>query len=99
MSDKKLQGINFFNKYLTVWVLLCMVVGVLIGNYLPGVPAFLNQFKYANISIPIALLIWVMIYPMMMKVDFQSIKNVGKNPKGLYTTWITNWRILQGLCF
>ena len=93
MSDKKLQGINFFNKYLTVWVLLCMVVGVLIGNYLPGVPAFLNQFKYANISIPIALLIWVMIYPMMMKVDFQSIKNVGKNPKGLYTTWITNWLI------
>ncbi len=55
--------------------------------------SFLNKFEYANVSIPIAVLIWVMIYPMMMKVNFQSIKNVGKNPKGLYVTWITNWLI------
>lgn len=70
-----------------------MVAGVFIGRFLPSVPAFLNQFEYARVSIPVAILIWVMIYPMMMKVDFQSIKNVGKNPKGLYVTWITNWLI------
>ena len=70
-----------------------MVVGVLIGNFLPGIPAFLGRFEYANVSIPIAILIWLMIYPMMLKVDFQSIKNVGKNPKGLFVTWVTNWLI------
>jgi ACR3 family arsenite transporter len=93
MSNEKTQGIGFFQKYLTVWVAICMVVGVLIGKFLPGVPAFFDQFEYANVSIPTAILIWVMIYPMMLKVDFQSIKNVGKNPKGLYVTWITNWLI------
>ncbi|HBG00177.1 MAG TPA: arsenical-resistance protein [Firmicutes bacterium] len=91
MSKEKATGIGFFQKYLTIWVAICMVVGVLIGRYLPAIPAFLNRFEYANVSIPIAVLIWVMIYPMMMKVDFQSVKNVGKNPKGLYVTWITNW--------
>jgi arsenite transporter len=86
-------GIGFFQRYLSVWVILCMAIGILIGKFLPGVPAFLNRFEYAKVSIPMAILIWVMIYPMMMKVDFQSIKNVGKNPKGLYVTWITNWLI------
>ncbi|MGI6553201.1 MAG: ACR3 family arsenite efflux transporter [Bacillota bacterium] len=70
-----------------------MVIGVLIGMYLPGIPDFLGRFEYANVSIPIAILIWLMIYPMMLKVDFQSIKNVGKNPKGLFVTWVTNWMI------
>ena len=73
--------------------MLCMVLGVLIGKFLPGIPAFLNRFEYARISIPMAILIWLMIYPMMMKVDFQSIRNVGKNPKGLFVTWVTNWLI------
>jgi ACR3 family arsenite transporter len=93
MEKKKLEGIGFFEKYLTVWVILCMAAGVLLGRFLPGVPRFLGQFEYANVSIPIAILIWVMIYPMMMKVDFKSIKNVGKNPKGLFVTWVTNWLI------
>lgn len=93
MKGEKTQGIGFFERYLTVWVALCMVVGVLIGKFLPSVPAFLNQFEYAKVSIPMAVLIWVMIYPMMMKVDFQSIKNVGKNPKGLFVTWAANWLI------
>lgn len=70
-----------------------MVVGVLTGRFLPQIPAFLNQFEYARVSIPMAILIWVMIYPMMMKVDFRSIKNVGRNPKGLFVTWIVNWLI------
>jgi ACR3 family arsenite transporter len=93
MSREKTQGIGFFEKYLTVWVLLCMAAGILIGKFLPGIPAFLGRFEYANVSIPIAILIWLMIYPMMLKVDFQSIRNVGKNPKGLFATWITNWLI------
>lgn len=90
---KKALGINAFQKYLTIWVILCMIIGVLVGKYMPEVIKFLNQFEYAKVSIPITILIWLMIYPMMMKVDFQSIKDVGKNPKGLYVTWITNWLI------
>lgn len=93
MSKQKTQGIGFFEKYLTLWVIICMVIGVLIGKFIPAIPSFLGQFEYANVSIPIAILIWLMIYPMMMKVDFQSIRNVGKNPKGLFVTWITNWLI------
>ncbi|HEX3022514.1 MAG TPA: ACR3 family arsenite efflux transporter [Lachnospiraceae bacterium] len=93
MSNKNSTGIGFFQKYLTIWVALCMVVGVLIGKFLPAIPEFFNQFEYANVSIPTAILIWVMIYPMMMKVNFQSVKDVGKNPKGLYVTWVTNWLI------
>ncbi len=93
MSNQKTTEIGFFQKYLTIWVALCMVAGVLIGKFLPSVPDFFDQFEYANVSIPTAILIWIMIYPMMMKVDFQSIKNVGKNPRGLYVTWITNWLI------
>jgi len=93
MSNKQKLDMSFFDKYLTLWVALCMVAGVLIGKFLPGIPAFLGKFEYANVSIPIAVLIWVMIWPMMMKVDFTSIKNVGKNPKGLYVTWVVNWLI------
>ena len=93
MSKQKAQGIGFFEKYLTLWVLLCMGIGIAIGLWLPGVPDFLGQFEYYNVSIPVAILIWLMIYPMMLKVDFASIRNVGKNPKGLVVTWVTNWLI------
>jgi ACR3 family arsenite transporter len=93
MEKGRTEGIGFFERYLTLWVALCMVIGVLIGRYLPGIPGFLRRFEYANVSIPIAILIWLMIYPMMLKVDFQSIKDTRKNPKGLLVTWITNWLI------
>lgn len=92
MEDKK-EGIGFFEKYLTIWVVLCMAIGILVGKFLPAIPEFLNKFEYAQVSIPMSILIWLMIYPMMMKVDFKSIKNVSHNPKGLYVTWITNWLI------
>ena len=90
---KEESEIGFFQRYLTLWVALCMVAGVLIGKFLPVIPGFFSQFEYANVSIPTAILIWIMIYPMMMKVDFESVKYVGKNPKGLYVTWVTNWLI------
>ncbi|MCQ4922577.1 ACR3 family arsenite efflux transporter [Tissierella carlieri] len=94
MAKENLQsGISFFEKYLTLWVAICMVVGVLIGVYLPDMPEFLSKFEYASVSIPVAILIWLMIYPMMLKVDFHSIKRVGENPKGLIITWVTNWLI------
>lgn len=99
MEQKRKQGIGFFEKYLTVWVLLCMAAGILIGRYLPGIPGFLEKFTYAQISMPIAILIWVMIYPMMMKVDFKSIKNVRKNPAGLLISSSTSWLIKPFLMF
>ena len=92
MKNNK-AGISFFQRYLSVWVLICMGAGILIGHFLPVVPAALSHLQVAGISIPIAVLIWVMIYPMMLKVDFQSIREVGKNPKGLVVTWIVNWLI------
>lgn len=93
MDNEKSSGIGFFEKYLTVWVILCMGIGIIFSLWLPAVPKFLGQFEYYNVSIPVAVLIWLMIYPMMLKVDFASIKNVGKNPRGLAVTWITNWLI------
>ncbi|HAP57629.1 MAG: ACR3 family arsenite efflux transporter [Sphaerochaeta sp.] len=92
-EKKSSAGIGFFERYLSIWVLLCMAAGVLIGVYLPQIPHFLSRFEYANVSIPVAILIWLMIYPMMLKVDFHSIKQVGQNPRGLVITWVTNWLI------
>ena len=74
---KQKTGISFFQKYLTVWVLLCMAAGIVIGHFIPVVPEALGRMEIAGISIPIAILIWIMIYPMMIKVDFQSVKEVG----------------------
>lgn len=93
MSDHTASGISFFEKYLTLWVGLCMAAGILIGRSLPVIPEFLGKLEYANVSIPVAVLIWIMIYPMMMKVDFKSVKHVRENPQGLYLTWVVNWLI------
>ena len=90
---EKKQGIGFFEKYLTIWVALCIIIGIAVGQWLPAIPQTLSKFEYANVSIPVAILIWLMIYPMMLKVDFQSVKNVGKRPKGIIVTGVTNWLI------
>ena len=90
---KQETGINFFEKYLTVWVILCMIGGVLIGKYLPQIPEVLGKLEYANISMPIAVLIWLIIYPMMLKIDFKSIVDATKNLKGLAITTSINWLI------
>ncbi|HCZ24584.1 MAG TPA: arsenical-resistance protein [Acholeplasmataceae bacterium] len=84
---------SFFEKYLTLFVLICMAIGVALGFYIPEIPAFLNRFEVASVNIPIGILIWLMIYPMMLKIDFSSVKRVGQNPKGLYLTWVVNWLI------
>ncbi|MBN2547054.1 MAG: ACR3 family arsenite efflux transporter [Spirochaetes bacterium] len=91
MNDKK--GLSFFEKYLTLWVILCIAAGIIIGKFLPAIPDFLNKLEYARVSIPVAVLIWLMIYPMMLKIDFTSIVKSVKDPKGLIITIVTNWII------
>ena len=89
-----IKQMSFFDKYLTVWVALCMVVGVGLGKIMPGAVASLRALEFGSgsqINIPIAVLIWLMVYPMMLKVDFGSVANVGKNPKGLFVTLFVNW--------
>ncbi|PIU29429.1 MAG: arsenical-resistance protein, partial [Candidatus Hydromicrobium americanum] len=87
------RGLPLFEKFLTLWVFLCIAAGVVIGKFLPVFPAFLSRFEYAHVSIPVAILIWLMIYPMMLKIDFASIVNATKKPKGLTVTTVTNWLI------
>jgi len=99
MNKEKTKGIGFFEKYLTVWVLICMAVGILIGKFLPGIPSVLENFQFAGQNLPIAVLIWIMIYPMMMKIDFQSIKNVGKHPLGILISSGSSWVIKPFLMF
>lgn len=91
--SKENKRIGFFERYLTIWITLCIIAGIAIGQWIPAVPETLGKWEYANVSIPIAVLIWLMIYPMMLKVDFQSVRNVGKRPKGILITCITNWLI------
>ena len=87
------KEIGFFEKYLTVWVGVCIIAGVIIGRLWPAFPNTLSQWEYAQVSIPVAVLIWFMIYPMMVEIDFSSIINAGKRPKGLTVTLVTNWII------
>lgn len=87
------KRLSVFDRYLTVWVALCMFEGVLIGKAMPGPVSALREMEISHINLPIAALIWLMIYPMMLKVDFGSILNVGRNPKGLLVTLFVNWLV------
>ncbi|MDA3958684.1 ACR3 family arsenite efflux transporter [Oceanispirochaeta sp.] len=90
MAENK---IGFFARYLSLWVAGCIALGVFIGVLFPQLPQWLGKLEYANVSIPVAILIWLMIYPMMLKVDFKSIVNAGKKPKGLVITLVINWLV------
>ncbi|MCR6105838.1 ACR3 family arsenite efflux transporter [Salipaludibacillus agaradhaerens] len=87
------KGISFFERYLSVWVIICIMAGVAVGQFLPVIPDTLSRFEYAQVSIPVAILIWLMIYPMMAQIDFSSIANAGRKPKGLIITLVVNWLI------
>lgn len=91
--NKNKKQIGFFEKYLSVWVALCIGVGITIGHFAGDNISFLSQMEIYNVNFPVAILIWFMIYPMMLQIDFSSIKNVGKRPKGLFLTLIVNWLI------
>ena len=88
------ERLTCFERYLSLWVGACMLVGVLTGKLLPGLVDALRRFEFgagSQINVPIAVLIWLMITPMMMKVDFTSIRSVGQRPKGLLVTLFVNW--------
>ena len=92
-SPKRLA---FFERYLTVWVLLCMVVGIAFGKLLPGVTTTLSKLEFgqgSQVNVPIGILLWLMIYPMMLKVDFSAIGGIARRPKGLMVTLFVNWLV------
>jgi len=84
---------GLFERYLSLWVALCIAAGVILGNLAPGACALVADLEIAHVNLIVALLIWVMIYPMMVQIDFSSIKDVGKRPKGLILTLVINWLI------
>ncbi|WP_297101430.1 ACR3 family arsenite efflux transporter [uncultured Draconibacterium sp.] len=92
MGNSKKQ-IGFFEKYLSLWVAICIAVGIGIGHFAGDSIQVLSNMEIYKVNIPVAILIWMMIYPMMLQVDFSSIKNVGKRPKGLILTLVVNWLI------
>ena len=90
------KRLAFFERYLTVWVLVCMVVGVALGKLLPGLTASLSRLEFgqgSQVNVPIGILLWLMIYPMMLKVDFGAIGGIARRPKGLLVTLFVNWLI------
>jgi len=84
---------GLFERYLSLWVTLAIASGVALGSLFPNVFEIFASLEYANVNLPVAVLIWLMIYPMMVQVDFASIKDVGKRPKGLLLTLTVNWLI------
>jgi len=90
------KRLNFFERYLSLWVLGCMIVGVALGKLLPGFIASLSKLEFgqgSQVNIPIAVLIWLMIFPMMLKIDFGSLGGIAKKPKGLFITLFVNWLV------
>ena len=84
---------GLFERYLSLWVALCIIAGVILGNLIPEAFAAIAGLEYARVNLVVAVFIWVMIYPMMVQIDFSSIKQVGKKPKGLALTLVVNWLI------
>ncbi|MBV1932225.1 MAG: ACR3 family arsenite efflux transporter [Porticoccaceae bacterium] len=84
---------GLFERYLTLWVGLCILLGVLLGNLVPGVFQFIAGLEYAHVNLVVAVFIWIMIYPMMVQIDFSALKDIGRKPKGLVLTLIVNWLI------
>ncbi|MEE8440969.1 MAG: arsenical-resistance protein, partial [Spirochaetia bacterium] len=93
MSDSTPGRLGIFDRYLSLWIALCIGAGVAVGVFLPVIPETLGRLEYAQVSIPVAVLIWLMIYPMMLKIDFSSIRNAGRKPKGLVVTLVMNWLV------
>lgn len=87
------QGMGLFERFLTLWVALAIVAGIALGELAPVVPQTLSRFEYAQVSIPVAVLIWAMIFPMMVQIDFSAILGVRRQPKGLIITTVVNWLI------
>ena len=91
MSSANTSTMGLFERYLSLWVALCIAVGIAAGVARPGAFAAIAAFEYANVNLVVAVFIWVMIFPMMVNVDFASLRDVGKRPKGLCITLVVNW--------
>jgi len=90
------KRLAFFERYLTVWVFLCMIAGIVLGKLAPALTSTLSKLEFgqgSQVNIPIAVLIWLMIYPMMLKVDFTALGGIAKKPKGLMVTLFVNWLV------
>jgi ACR3 family arsenite transporter len=84
---------GFFEKYLTVWVVLCIIIGIALGRLFPGLSATLGKLQYAHVSIPVAICLFFMIYPIMVQIDFKKVIEAGKTPKPVAVTLFVNWAI------
>jgi len=93
MKEDKTEALGLFEKYLTVWVFICMAIGTFIGWYFPGVSLTLSKLEYAQVSMPIAVLLWLMIYPMMVQIDFRKVLGIVKHPKPVLMTSFLNWGV------
>jgi ACR3 family arsenite transporter len=92
-AEKAQQDLGVFERYLSLWVALCIAVGVALGQLVPAVPNTLGEWKVAQVNLPIAVLIWAMIYPMMVQVDFKSLLGVRCHPKDITVTVVANWLV------
>ncbi len=92
-SPSTAEGMDRFGRFLSLWVALAIVAGVLLGQFAPSVPEALSRYEYAQVSIPVAILIWAMIFPMMAQIDFTAVLGVRRQPKGLIITTTVNWLI------
>lgn len=93
LKDAAPAGIGPFEKWLSVWVGLAILAGIALGAFLPGVFGFLASLEYASVNLAVAILIWAMVFPMMVNVDFASLARIGERPKGLIITLVVNWLI------
>lgn len=92
-TSSEQAALGIFGRYLTLWVALAIVGGIAVGQFLPGIPETLSRYEYASVSIPVAILVWAMILPMMVQIDFGSIIGVKREPRGLIVTTVANWLI------
>ncbi len=91
--DARAAGLGLFEKWLSVWVGAAILTGIALGNFAPGIFASLASIEYASVNVVVAMLIWAMIFPMMVAVDFGALRRVGEKPKGLIITLVVNWLI------
>ena len=94
---KEGKKMAFFERNLTIWVLICIALGIVIGHFSRDEIQVMADWKYSGVNIPVAVLVWAMIYPMMVQIDFSSLKNVLGNKKGIALTVLVNWLVRDSL--
>ena len=92
MSEKP-AAISFFERYLTLWVLLCIAIGIVLGQFFPAIFQAIGRMEYAKVNLPVGLLIWIMIIPMLVKVDFGALHEVRQHVRGIGVTLFVNWLV------